>query len=57
MIAAGPGARDKDGKLIPMDVSIGDEVMLPEHGGQKLKFDADEYYLYSSDDILGVFKA
>ena len=36
-MAVGPGARDKDGGLIPMALSIGDAVLLPEYGGQVVK--------------------
>jgi chaperonin GroES len=37
VIAVGPGARDKDGKLIPMGVQTGDHVLLPGWGGNSLK--------------------
>lgn len=36
-MAVGPGARDKDGGLIPMALTVGDTVLLPEYGGQVVK--------------------
>lgn len=53
----GPGARNKDGQLIPMDVKIGDKVLLPEYGGHTIKLDDDEFHLFRNDDILGVLAA
>ena len=37
VLEAGPGAHDSNGKLIPVVVKIGDTVLLPEFGGQKVK--------------------
>lgn len=37
MVAVGPGARDRDGKLIPVTLKEGDTVLLPEYGGTEVK--------------------
>ena len=37
VVAVGPGARDRDGKLIPLSVREGDTVLLPEYGGNQVK--------------------
>lgn len=37
VIAVGPGARDRDGKLIPVHLKEGDTVLLPEYGGTEVK--------------------
>jgi co-chaperonin GroES (HSP10) len=41
--AVGPGARDRDGKLIPVIVKEGDVVLLPEYGGTEVKLGDKEY--------------
>ncbi|VDN50731.1 unnamed protein product [Dracunculus medinensis] len=53
VIAAGPGAVDKDGKNLPMSVKVGDRVLLPEYGGTKVVVDDKEYHIFRESDILG----
>jgi len=45
VIAAGPGARDQDGKVIPTSVKVGDKVLLPGYSGQKVSV-GDEVSLF-----------
>lgn len=53
VIAVGPGARNKDGELVPVSLSVGDKVLLPEFGGTKVKLDEEkEYHLFRENDIL-----
>ncbi|KAJ4755278.1 10 kDa chaperonin [Rhynchospora pubera] len=53
VVAVGPGARDRDGKTIPVIVKEGDVVLLPEFGGTEVKLADKDYYLFRDDDILG----
>ena len=53
MIEIGPGALDNNGKLIPLAVNIGDRVLLPEYGGQKVKINDQELYIYRDSEIVG----
>mmetsp|Transcript_18502 Transcript_18502/g.27712 ORF Transcript_18502/g.27712 Transcript_18502/m.27712 type:complete len:103 (-) Transcript_18502:146-454(-) len=53
IMAVGPGMRTPDGTKLPMELKVGDRVLLPEYGGQKVKLDADEFILYNDTDILG----
>jgi len=53
IIAAGSGARNNDGKAIPMTVKVGDRVLLPEYGGTRIVLDEKEYYVYREGDIMG----
>ncbi|KAJ8635431.1 hypothetical protein MRB53_009698 [Persea americana] len=53
VVAVGPGARDRDGKLIPVTLKEGDTVLLPEYGGTEVKLGDKEYHLFRDDDILG----
>lgn len=54
VVEVGPGARTKDGQLVPPSVKKGDRVLLPEYGGNSVKLGDAEYVLYRNDDILGV---
>ena len=56
VVATGPGLKDRDGKIIPMNVSTGDKVLLPEYGGTTVKLDNEDYFLFRDDDILGKFE-
>jgi len=57
VLAVGPGARSKDGSLIPPSVKEGDTVCLSEYGGTEVQLaDGEELYLYREDDILGILK-
>jgi chaperonin GroES len=57
IIAVGPGKRDDDGKLIPMNVKKGELVLLPKYGGTEVKINDKEYQIVREDDILGVIEA
>jgi len=52
VVAVGPGARDKDGKTLPLSVKEGDKVLLPDYGGTEIEVDGKELHLYRDDDIL-----
>jgi chaperonin GroES len=52
VVATGPGARNQEGKNIPLSVAVGDAVLLPEYGGTKVELEAKEYFLYRENDIL-----
>ena len=56
VLAVGPGARDEDGKRIPMDVAVGDHVVFSKYGGTEIKFDGEEVMILSERDILGIVK-
>eukprot|EP00127_Corallochytrium_limacisporum_P001010 Clim_evm9s34 gene=Clim_evmTU9s34 len=56
VIAVGPGARNIQGELVPMQVKEGDLVLLPEFGGTKIKVDEKEFQLYRDSDILGTLQ-
>lgn len=56
MVAVGPGSQNKEGKLLPMSVSVGDRVLLPEYGGHTVKVGEDELFLFRDEDILGKFQ-
>jgi chaperonin GroES len=52
VLAVGPGARDKDGKRIEMDVAEGDEVIFSKYGGTEIKLGAEEVLILRESDVL-----
>ena len=55
VVAAGPGARSDKGDIIPMNVAIGDQVLLPEYGGTKIEIEDIEYAIFREADIVAKF--
>ena len=51
VVAVGPGA-EKDGKIIPMTVKVGDKVITSKYSGTEVKLGNDEYVIVRQDDIL-----
>jgi chaperonin GroES len=54
VISTGPGKRDEQGKLIPMDVKTGDKILYGKYSGTEIKLDDEEYLIMHQDDILGI---
>jgi chaperonin GroES len=52
VLAVGPGARDEDGKHIPMDVTEDDEIIFSKYGGTEIKVGADEVLILRESDVL-----
>lgn len=53
VVAVGPGAT-VDGKLVPMEVKVGDKVLMNKYAGTEYKFDGVEYTILKQSDILAV---
>lgn len=54
VIEVGEGARDSDGKLIPMSVKKGDTVLFAKWGGNEVTFDGKEYLFIKESDVLAI---
>ena len=54
VIAVGPGKKDDNGKLIPMDVKVGDTILTSKYGGTEIKIDDKEYKILNASDILAI---
>jgi chaperonin GroES len=52
--AVGPGGRDESGKLIPIDIKVGDRVLFGKWSGTEVKLDGDELLIMKESDIMGV---
>jgi chaperonin GroES len=54
VIAVGSGKRDKQGKLIALDVKPGDKVLFSKYSGSEVKIDGEEHLIMREDDLLAV---
>jgi chaperonin GroES len=57
IIAVGTGKKDDQGKLIPLDVKVGDRVLFGKYAGQTVKVEGDELLVMREEDIMGVVEA
>ena len=56
VIAVGPGARDENGKLQPLDVKVGDRILFGKWSGTEIKLDGVEYLIMKESDIMGILE-
>ncbi|MGA3302320.1 MAG: co-chaperone GroES [Methylovirgula sp.] len=54
IVAAGPGSRDENGKLVPLDVKAGDRILFGKWSGTEVKIDGQDLLIMKESDILGV---
>ena len=54
VVAVGPGAYDDSGKIVPLDVKVGDHVLFGKWSGTEVKIDGEDYLIMKESDILGV---
>jgi len=54
VIAAGNGRVNDEGKMIPLDVKVGELVLIGKYSGTEIKLDGEEYLIVREDEILGV---
>jgi chaperonin GroES len=57
IIAVGPGGRDDDGKVTPLDVKAGDRVLFGKWSGSEVKIDGEELLIMKESDLLGILEA
>ncbi len=57
IVAVGNGKIGDDGKLLPMNVKVGDKVLFGKYAGQAFKMEGQEYMTMREDDIIGIVEA
>ena len=57
IIAVGPGARDEAGKIVSLEVKVGDRVLFGKWSGSEVKLDGEDLLIMKESDILGVLDA
>ncbi len=56
VVEAGKGKKTEDGKVLPLDVKKGDQVLFGKYAGTDIKIDGQEYLIMREDDILAVIE-
>jgi chaperonin GroES len=56
IIAVGPGSRDEKGKVVPLDVKAGDQVIFGKWSGTEVTIDGEELLIMTESDIMGVIE-
>ncbi len=54
VVAVGPGKRDDGGKLIAMDLKVGDRILFGKYAGQTVKVEGEELLVMREEDVMGV---
>jgi chaperonin GroES len=54
IVAAGNGKKTEEGKVLPLDVKVGDKVLFGKYSGTEIKVDGEEFLIMREDDILAV---
>ena len=54
VLAVGPGKQTEDGKVLKMDVKVGDKVLFGNYAGQTVKVDGEEVLVIREEEILAV---
>ena len=54
VIAVGPGARDDSGKLVELDVKVGDRILFGKYSGTEIKLDGEDLLIMKESDVMGV---
>ncbi|HRN50262.1 MAG TPA: co-chaperone GroES [Anaerolineales bacterium] len=54
ILAAGPGGRDESGKVIPMEVSVGDTVLFAKYAGTEIKVEGKKLMILRQSDLLAI---
>ena len=54
VVAAGPGARNEHGQLVPMDLKAGDRILFGKWSGTEVRIDGEEFLIMKESDVMGV---
>lgn len=54
--AVGPGKRNDEGKVMPIDIKVGQRVLITKYGGTEVKYDDEEYLIVREDDVIAIIE-
>src|ERR1700752_4185849 len=57
VVAVGKGKRLEDGKVIPLDVQVGDRILFGKYSGSDIKLESEELLIMREDEVLGILDA
>ena len=56
IVAAGPGARNESGAVVPLDVKKGDRILFGKWSGTEIKMDGEELLIMKESDVMGIIE-
>ena len=56
IVSVGPGARDENGKLVPLDVKAGDRILFGKWSGTEIKLNGEDLLIMKESDVMGVIE-
>lgn len=56
VMAVGKGKRLEDGKVVSLDVQVGDRILFGKYSGSDIKLDGQEYMIMREDEVLGIIE-
>jgi chaperonin GroES len=56
VVAVGTGRKDKDGKVVPLDVKAGDRILFGKFSGTEIKLENEEYLILREEEVLGIIE-
>ncbi|AGF47402.1 MAG: co-chaperone GroES [Candidatus Kinetoplastibacterium crithidii] len=54
VLSVGPGKKTEDGKILPIDLKVGDKILFGKYAGQAVKVDGEELLVIREDEVLAV---
>jgi len=54
--AVGPGKRNDEGKVMPIEIKVGQRVLITKYGGTEVKVEDEEYLIVREDDVIGIIE-
>ena len=54
IVAVGPGTRDKDGNLVPLELKVGDTILFGKWSGTEARIDGEELLIMQESDVMGI---
>ena len=54
IVAVGPGTRDKDGNLVPLELKVGDTILFGKWSGTEARIDGEELLIMQETDVMGI---
>ena len=57
VMAVGKGKRLEDGKLVPLDVEVGNRILFGKYSGSDIKLDGEEFMIMREDEVLGILES
>ncbi|MDP6604342.1 MAG: co-chaperone GroES [Rhodospirillales bacterium] len=56
VLSVGPGARDENGNVVPLDVKAGDRIVFGKYAGTEVKLDGEDLVILKEADVFGILK-